>query len=75
MCVSVCVCMKCLNFKYLRLIFKNVFNTVKAKQVTSRGQIQLLGHQLAIFKQGEAESLKIYLVEPQAILQGSGLIS
>lgn len=75
MCVSVCACMKCLNFKYLRLIFKNVFNTVKAKQVTSRGQIQLLGHQLAIFKQGEAESLKIYLVEPQAILQGSGLIS
>jgi len=67
--------MKCLNFKYLRLIFKNVFNTVKAKQVTSRGQIQLLGHQLAIFRQGEAESLKIYLVEPQAILQGSGLIS
>ena len=75
MCVSVCACMKCLNFKYLRLIFKNVFNTVKAKQVTSRGQIQLLGQQLAIFKQGEAESLKIYLVEPQAILQGSGLIS
>lgn len=75
MCVSVCACMKCLNFKYLRLIFKNVFNTVKAKQVTSRGQIQLLGHQLAIFRQGEAESLKIYLVEPQAILQGSGLIS
>ena len=72
MCVSVCACMKCLNFKYLRLIFKNVFNTVKAKQVTN---CKLLGHQLAIFKQGEAESLKICLVEPQAILQGSGLIS
>lgn len=48
---------------------------MKAKQVTSRGQMQVLGHQLAIFKQGEAESLNIYVVEPQAILQGTGLIS
>lgn len=59
MCVSVCACMKSLNFKYLQLIFKNVFNTVKTKQVIPRGQIQLLGHQLAIFKQGEDESLNL----------------
>lgn len=62
------VCVRALDAKHLQLIFKDVFNTMQAKQIkiTSKGQIQLLGHQFAISERGEAENLKIrqlFLVE------------
>lgn len=40
---------KSLHFEHLQLI-GSVFNTVQATQITSRGQVQLLDHPLAISK-------------------------
>lgn len=47
------MCVKSLNFQYLQFMGKNVFNTVQAKRIMSRGQIQLLDHQSAISETGK----------------------